>query len=36
MRQQRNAPAAQRRAQSGFGDKAIDAEFHDGDAGENL
>ena len=25
----------QRRAQSGFGHKAIDAEFHGGDAGEN-
>jgi hypothetical protein len=29
MRQQGNAPAVERRAQSGLGDEAIDAELHD-------
>jgi hypothetical protein len=28
MRQQSDAPAMKRRAQRGFGDKAVDAEFH--------
>ena len=28
MRQQGNAPAGKRRPQRGFGDKAVDAEFH--------
>ena len=35
MGQQRNAPAVKRRAQSGFGDKAVDAEFHGRYACEN-
>ena len=30
MREKRNAPAVKRRAQSGFGEKVIDAEFHGG------
>jgi hypothetical protein len=28
MRQQGDAPAVKRRPQGGFGDKAVDAEFH--------
>jgi hypothetical protein len=28
MGEQRNAPAAKRRAQRGFGDESIDAKFH--------
>jgi hypothetical protein len=28
MRQQGHAPAGKRRAQSGFGEKAVNAEFH--------
>ena len=35
MREQRHALARERRAQGGFGDKPVDAEFHDGTAGEN-
>ena len=35
MREQRHAPAAERRAQSGFGDKSIDAKLHGCTAGEN-
>ena len=30
MREQSNAPAFERRPQGGFGDKAVDAEFHGG------
>ena len=30
MREQGDAPAAQRRAQIGFGDQSIDAKFHGG------
>jgi len=30
MRQQGNAPAGKRRPQRGFGDEAVDAEFHGG------
>ncbi len=35
MREQRHAPALERRAQGGLGDQSIDAELHDGTAGEN-
>ncbi len=35
MREQRHALARERRAQRGFGDKPVNAEFHDGTAGAN-
>ena len=36
MREQRHAPAVERRAQSGFGDQSIDAKFHGCRAGRKL